>query len=117
MFNKKLKKELEILKEGFTIYLEGQKKFLLEDFRLINKLDDRFSSQIESLKSSVRELKRLRYDDLDLITSLSLQLVNLKKALHSQRESIMLIMEHFKLYFDLEGDKRVVRVDKKKKKM
>ena len=34
MFNKKLKKELEILKEGFTIYLKGQKKFLLEDFIL-----------------------------------------------------------------------------------
>jgi len=116
MFNKKLKKELEILKEGFTIYLEGQEEFLIKDFILRNKIDDRFNSQIESLKSSVRELRRLRDDDLDLITSLSLQLVNLKKALHSQRESIMLLMEHFKLYFDIEGDERVVKINKKKKK-
>ena len=116
MFNKKLKKELATLKEGFTIYLEGQKKFLLEDFILRNKLDDRFNSQIESLKGEVKKLRRLRDDDLDLITSLSLQLVNLKKALHSQRESIMLLMEHFKLYFDIEGDERVVKINKKKKK-
>ena len=114
MFNKKIKKELEILKEGFTIYLEGHKKFLLEDFRLRNKVDDRFNSQIESLKGEVKKLKRLRDDDLDLITSLSLQLGNLKKALLSQRESIMLLMEHFKLYFDIEGDKRVVKKNKKK---
>jgi hypothetical protein len=114
MFNKKLKKELEILKEGFTIYLEGQKKFLVKDFILRNKIDDRFNSQIESLKGEVKKLKRLRDDDLDLITSLSLQLVNLKKALHLQRESIMLLMEHFKLYFDIEGDERVVKKNKKK---
>ena len=114
MFNKKLKKELATLKEGFTIYLEGQKKFLLEDFRLSNKIDNRFNSQIESLKSSVRELRRLRDDDLDLITSLSLQNSQLKKALHSQRESIMLLMEHFKLYFDMKGDERVVKKEKKK---
>ena len=114
MFNKKIKKELEILKEGFTIYLEGHKKFLLEDFRLRNKIDDRFNSQIESLKGEVRELRRLRDNDLDLITSLSLQLGNLKKALLLQRESIMLLMEHFKLYFDIEGDKRVVKKNKKK---
>ena len=113
MFNKKLKKELEILKEGFTIYLEGQKKFLLEDFRLRNKIDDRFNSQIESLKSEVRKLRRLRDDDLDLITSLSLQLGNLKKALHSQRENIMLLMEHFNLYFDIEDDEKVVKKEKK----
>ena len=116
MFNKKLKKELATLKEGFTIYLEGRKKFLLEDSRLRNKVDDRFNSQIETLKGEVRKLRRLRDDDLDLITSLSLRLVNLKKALHLQRESIMLLMEHFKLYFDIEGDERVVKVNKKKKK-
>lgn len=114
MFNKKLKKELATLKEAFTIYLEGQKKFLLEDFRLRNKIDDRFNSQIETLKGEVKKLKRLRDDDLDLITSLSLQLGNLKKALHLQRESIMLLMEHFKLYFDIEGDERVVKKNKKK---
>jgi hypothetical protein len=114
MFNKKIKKELEILKEGFTIYLEGHKKFLLEDFRLRNKIDDRFNSQIESLKGEVRELRRLRDNDLDLITSLSLQLGNLKKALLLQRESIMLLMEHFNLYFDIEGGKRVVKKNKKK---
>ena len=114
MFNKKLKKELATLKEGFTIYLEGRKKFLLEDSRLRNKIDDRFNSQIESLKSEVRKLNRLRDDDLELITSLSLQLGNLKKALHSQRESIMLLMEHFNLYFDMKGDERVVKKNKKK---
>ena len=114
MFNKKLKKELATLKEGFTIYLEGHKKFLLEDFRLRNKIDDRFNSQIESLKGEVRELRRLRDNDLDLITSLSLQLGNLKKALLLQRESIMLLMEHFNLYFDIEGGKRVVKKNKKK---
>ena len=112
MFNKKLKKELATLKEGFTIYLEGQKKFLVKDFILRNKIDDRFNSQIESLKGEVKKLKRLRDDDLDLITSLSLQLVNLKKALHLQRESIMLLMEHFNLYFDIEGDERVVKKNK-----
>ena len=113
MFNKKLKKELATLKEGFTIYLEGRKKFLLEDSRLRNKIDDRFNSQIETLKGEVRKLRRLRDDDLDLITSLSLQLVNLKKALHSQRESIMLLMEHFNLYFDIEDDEKVVKKEKK----
>ena len=112
MFNKKLKKELETLKEGFTIYLEGQKKFLVKDFILRNKIDDRFNSQIESLKGEVKKLKRLRDDDLDLITSLSLQNSQLKKALHSQRESIMLLMEHFNLYFDIEGDERVVKKNK-----
>ncbi len=120
MFNKKLKKELEILKEAFNIYLKGHKKFLLEDSRLRNKVDDRFNSQIESLKGEVRKLRRLRDNDLDLITSLSLQfrghrhLGNLKKALHSQRESIMLLMEHFNLYFDMKGDERVVKKNKKK---
>jgi len=113
MFNKKLKKELATLKEGFTIYLEGRKKFLLEDSRLRNKIDDRFNSQIESLKSEVRKLNRLRDDDLELITSLSLQNSQLKKALHSQRENIMLLMEHFNLYFDIEDDEKVVKKEKK----
>ena len=114
MFN--TKKELIKLKEAFTIYLEGQEEFLIKDFILRNKIDDRFNSQIESLKGEVRKLRRLRDDDLDLITSLSLQLGNLKKALLFQRESIMLLMEHFNLYFDIEGDERVVKVNKKKKK-
>ena len=116
MFNKKLKKELKTLKEGFTIYLEGHTKFLIEQFRINNKLNTRFNSQIESLKSSVRELKRLRDDDLELMASLSLQNSELKKALHNQRESIMLLMEHFNLYFDIEDDEKVVKVDKKRKK-
>lgn len=51
MFNKKLKKELATLKEGFTSYLEGHAKFLIEQFRIRNKLNTRFNSQIESLKS------------------------------------------------------------------
>ncbi len=110
MFN--TKKELIKLKEAFTIYLEGQEEFLIKDFILRDRLDDRFNSQIESLKGEVKKLKRLRDDDLDLITSLSLQNSQLKKALHNQRESIMLLMEHFNLYFDIEDDERVVKKNK-----
>lgn len=115
MFNKKLKKELKTLKEGFTIYLEGHVKFLIEQFRIDDKLNTRFNSQIESLKSEVRKLNRLRDDDLELMSNLSLQNSQLKKALHSQRESIMLLMEHFNLYFDIEGDEKVVKKERKKK--
>jgi len=113
MFNKKLKKELKTLKNGFTSYLEGHAKFLIEQFRINNKLNTRFNSQIESLKSEVRKLNRLRDDDLELITSLSLQNSQLKKALHSQRENIMLLMEHFNLYFDIEDDEKVFKKEKK----
>ena len=96
MFNKKLKKELKTLKNGFTSYLEGHAKFLIEQFRINNKLNTRFNSQIESLKSEVRKLNRLRDDDLELI-----------------RENIMLLMEHFNLYFDIEDDEKVVKKEKK----
>lgn len=114
MFNKKLKKELKTLKEGFTIYLEGHVKFLIEQFRIDDKLNTRFNSQIESLKSEVRKLNRLRDDDLELMANLSLQNSQLKKALHNQRESIMLLMEYIGVYLDVENDKKVIKKNKKK---
>ena len=52
----------------------------------------------------------LKLEDNSSIVSLSLEVVELKKALHNQRESIMLLMEYFNLYFD----KRAVKKNKKK---
>ena len=114
MTKKQINERIDNLVEAFEIYLNSEVKFKTNEYKndidFINKVEGNFGN----FKGEIKKLKRLRNDDLELIASLSLQLSQLKKALHSQRESIMLLMEHFKLYFDVEGDERVVKKEPRK---
>jgi len=76
MTKKELNNKITVLNNAFSMYLESQKKFLLREQELRDRIDDRFNNQIESLKGEVRRLKRLREDDLELITNLALNKKN-----------------------------------------
>lgn len=110
MTKKQINERIDKLVEAFKIYLNGEIEFKTNDYQdtidFINKVEGNFGN----FKGEIKKLKRLRDDDLELIASLSLQLSQLKKALHNQRENIMLLMEYLGLYF--ERERKVVKKEK-----
>lgn len=114
MTKKQINERIDQLVRAFKLFLNNEIEFKTNDYQynidFINKVEGDFGN----CKGEIRKLKRLRDDDLELIASLSLQLGELKKALLYQRENIMLLMEHFKLYFDLENNEKVVKKESRK---
>lgn len=91
-------KRIKNLEQALRMMIEADIKYKKNNIEIQGKIDDSFHNRL------------LKLEDNSSIVSLSLEVVELKKALHNQRESIMLLMEYFNLYFD----KRAVKKNKKK---
>lgn len=91
-------KRIKNLEQVLRMMIESDIKYKKNNIKIQGKIDDSFHNRL------------LKLEDNSSIVSLSLEVVELKKALHNQRESIMLLMEYFNLYFD----KRAVKKNKKK---